>query len=47
MKQLRSADTRLVCATDLAARGLDISDITVVINYDFPMRIDDYIHRIG
>ena len=34
-------------ATDLAARGLDIPDITHVINYDLPATYDDYIHRIG
>ena len=47
MKQLKNAETRLICATDLAARGLDVSDITLVINYAFPMTIQDYIHRIG
>ncbi|MBI3591024.1 MAG: DEAD/DEAH box helicase [Candidatus Melainabacteria bacterium] len=34
-------------ATDVAARGLDIADITHVINYDLPATYDDYIHRIG
>eukprot|EP00388_Colpodella_angusta_P043911 GDKK01061066.1.p1 GENE.GDKK01061066.1~~GDKK01061066.1.p1 ORF type:complete len:388 (-),score=91.16 GDKK01061066.1:391-1554(-) len=36
-----------VVATDVAARGLDIKQLDVVINYDFPMQIDDYVHRIG
>lgn len=36
-----------VVATDVAARGLDIKQLEVVINYDFPMQIDDYVHRIG
>ena len=36
MHDLRSSDTRLLCATDIASRGLDVADITVVINYDFP-----------
>lgn len=47
MKVFRSGQTRLLCATDLASRGLDVTDITVVINYDFPKYFDDYIHRIG
>ncbi|CAD8084509.1 unnamed protein product [Paramecium sonneborni] len=47
MKAFRSGQTRLLCATDLASRGLDVTDITVVINYDFPKYFDDYIHRIG
>jgi superfamily II DNA/RNA helicase len=34
-------------ATDVAARGLDISDMPVVVNYDVPMNAEDYIHRIG
>jgi ATP-dependent RNA helicase DDX5/DBP2 len=41
-------DPRLcVVATDVAARGLDIKQLEVVVNYDFPMQIDDYVHRIG
>jgi len=37
----------ILVATDIAARGLDISDIEHVINYDFPHNAEDYIHRIG
>lgn len=37
----------VMIATDVAARGLDISDISHVVNYDFPTNIEDYIHRIG
>lgn len=41
-------DKRLcVVATDVAARGLDIKELETVINFDFPMQIGDYIHRIG
>nr|CCC93805.1 putative ATP-dependent DEAD/H RNA helicase HEL64 [Trypanosoma congolense IL3000] len=41
-------DPRLcLVATDVAARGLDIKQLETVINYDFPMQIDDYVHRIG
>mmetsp|Transcript_11479 Transcript_11479/g.22557 ORF Transcript_11479/g.22557 Transcript_11479/m.22557 type:complete len:130 (-) Transcript_11479:33-422(-) len=34
-------------ATDVAARGLDVKDITYVINFDFPNQVEDYVHRIG
>jgi len=37
----------ILCATDVASRGLDISDVTHVINYDVPMDPEDYTHRIG
>lgn len=38
---------KILVATDVAARGLDINDIDYVINYDCPMAMEDYIHRIG
>ena len=34
-------------ATDVAARGLDVSDVTLVVNYDEPKTEDEYIHRVG
>jgi ATP-dependent RNA helicase DDX5/DBP2 len=37
----------VLIATDVAARGLDVKDIKLVINYDFPMCCEDYVHRIG
>jgi superfamily II DNA/RNA helicase len=37
----------IMIATDVASRGLDVPDITHVVNYDFPKGIEDYIHRIG
>lgn len=37
----------ILCATDVAARGLDIDDVSHVINYDLPENYEDYIHRIG
>ncbi|XP_077244167.1 ATP-dependent RNA helicase-like protein DB10 isoform X2 [Tasmannia lanceolata] len=45
--QFRSGRSPILVATDVAARGLDIKDIRVVINYDFPTGIEDYVHRIG
>jgi len=47
MKQFKSGRVKILVATDLAARGLDVADIRYVINYDFPMHIEDYIHRVG
>jgi ATP-dependent RNA helicase DDX5/DBP2 len=43
----RSGQARLLVATDVAARGLDIKNISYVVNYDFPGTIEDYVHRIG
>ena len=47
MMKFRRGRKRVLVATDIAARGLDISDVEVVINYDFPNNIEDYVHRIG
>ncbi|KAL3526072.1 hypothetical protein ACH5RR_014444 [Cinchona calisaya] len=47
LNQFRNGRSPVLVATDVAARGLDIKDIRVVINYDFPTGIEDYVHRIG
>ncbi|XP_042502366.1 ATP-dependent RNA helicase-like protein DB10 [Macadamia integrifolia] len=47
LNQFKSGRAPILVATDVAARGLDIKDIRVVINYDFPTGIEDYVHRIG
>ncbi|KAH9684045.1 DEAD-box ATP-dependent RNA helicase 40 [Citrus sinensis] len=47
LNQFRSGKSPILVATDVAARGLDIKDIRVVINYDFPNGVEDYVHRIG
>ena len=47
LKDFRSGDIKILVATDIAARGLDIDDLGVVINYDIPHIPNDYIHRIG
>jgi superfamily II DNA/RNA helicase len=38
---------RFLVATDVAARGIDVDDIDLVVNYDFPLGLEDYIHRTG
>jgi len=43
----RNGRVRVLVATDIAARGIDVEGITHVINFDFPMHPEDYIHRIG
>ena len=43
----RSGKYQILVATDVAARGLDVDDISHVINYDIPLNADDYVHRIG
>ncbi|XP_076924166.1 ATP-dependent RNA helicase-like protein DB10 [Bidens hawaiensis] len=47
LNQFRNGRSPVLVATDVAARGLDIKDIRVVVNYDFPTGIEDYVHRIG
>jgi len=47
MRKFRSGECRLLIATDLSARGIDIPDVTHVINYDIPEKPENYVHRIG
>jgi superfamily II DNA/RNA helicase len=47
LADFKAAKTRVLVATDLAARGLDIADLPVVVNYDLPRSAADYTHRIG
>jgi len=44
---LKSGEVRILIATDVASRGLDIDDVTHVFNYDFPKDLEEYVHRIG
>ncbi|CAD6994563.1 unnamed protein product [Ceratitis capitata] len=44
---ITSGHVKLLIATDVASRGLDIDDITHVINFDFPRNIEEYVHRVG
>jgi ATP-dependent RNA helicase RhlE len=43
----KSGKYRVLVATDIAARGIDVKDIALVINYDLPSQAEDYVHRIG
>ncbi|TYZ21640.1 DEAD/DEAH box helicase [Selenomonas ruminis] len=47
LKRFRKAELQILCATDIAARGLDIEGVTHVFNYDIPHDAESYIHRIG
>ena len=47
LAQFKSGEINVLVATDVAARGLDIPNVSHVINFDAPKQYDDYIHRIG
>ena len=47
LQDFKDGKTRVLVATDIAARGIDVEGITHVINFDFPPNTEDYIHRIG
>ena len=47
LKDFKDGEINILFATDIAARGLDIEDISCIVNYDLPRAASDYIHRIG
>jgi ATP-dependent RNA helicase RhlE len=47
MESFRAGRTRILVATDVAARGLDIDDIGLIVNYEVPRDVDSYVHRVG
>merc|ERR1719410_578507 len=47
LKRFKDGSCKVMIATDVAARGLDVNDIDWVVNFDFPLDIENYIHRIG
>jgi ATP-dependent RNA helicase DeaD len=47
MRNFRNATIEVLVATDVAARGLDVNDVDLIVNYDLPYDTEDYVHRIG
>jgi len=47
LRSFKDCSSPLLIATDVAARGLDVDDIKMVVNFDFPNDMDSYVHRIG
>jgi ATP-independent RNA helicase DbpA len=47
MAKFRNASTRVLVATDVAARGIDVADLDLVVNFDLPSQPEIYVHRIG
>jgi len=47
MREFRSGSTRVLISTDLLARGIDVQQVSLVINYDLPQNMENYLHRIG
>jgi ATP-dependent RNA helicase DeaD len=47
MKAFRAGDVRILVATDVVGRGIDVTSISHIINYDIPQSSDDYVHRVG
>ncbi len=46
-KSLRSGDVQILVATDVVGRGIDVTTISHIVNYDLPDDVDDYVHRVG
>jgi len=47
LSMFRSDQARILITTDLTSRGLDISNVNLVINYHMPRTVADYVHRVG
>merc|ERR1712187_61567 len=47
MREFRSGSSRVLISTDLLARGIDVQQVSLVINYDLPREAENYLHRIG
>ena len=47
LKQFRQGQLRILCATDVAARGLDIDGLSLIVHWDLPLNLESFIHRCG
>lgn len=47
MKQFRIGETRILLSTDILSRGIDVQQVSIIFNYDIPVKKESYIHRIG
>ncbi len=47
LQELRSGEVRILIATDVVARGIHVDDITYIFNFDLPLNIQEYVHRVG
>ncbi|QEG33596.1 DEAD/DEAH box helicase [Bythopirellula goksoeyrii] len=47
MRKFRAGDVKILIATDVVGRGIDVSNISHIVNYDLPQSSDDYVHRVG
>ena len=47
MREFRSGSSRVLISTDLIARGIDVQQVSLVVNYDLPTSRENYIHRVG
>lgn len=47
LEKFRSGNRNILVATDVASRGIDIPEVDLVVNYDLPVKSEDYVHRVG
>lgn len=47
LKEFREGSIKIMIATSVAARGLDVPSLRLVVNYDVPSHLEDYVHRVG
>jgi ATP-dependent RNA helicase DDX43 len=47
LEEFKEGSVRILLATDVASRGIDVKDISCVFNYDFPKNLEEYVHRVG